>query len=127
MRRLHGEVSCERTFSSGGGSGRALFLWAASPWDRKPIRKAQGRSIAAFLEVHASSSPPVIAVVFHQRDKQDQAGLASLLLSRSGEKVEERFGEGEWVRVRLRGSKAALAAVCCFCRPAHRLSRTAIL
>jgi hypothetical protein len=48
------------------------------------------------LEAHASTHPAVIAVVFHQRDKADQARLASLLQHLAGESVELQTGEGEW-------------------------------
>jgi hypothetical protein len=49
------------------------------------------------LEVHASAQPAVIAVVFHQRDKPDQARLASALRQHSGEGVEIQTGDGKWV------------------------------
>jgi hypothetical protein len=48
------------------------------------------------LEVHASTQPAVIAVVFHQRDKADQARLASLLQHLAGESVELQTGDGKW-------------------------------
>ena len=49
------------------------------------------------LETRASDNPAVVAVIFHQRDKQDQAELASLLVTRSGEKVQVQFSNGEWI------------------------------
>ena len=46
------------------------------------------------LEAHASTSPAVVAVVFHQRDQIDQARLASALRQHSGESVEIETGDG---------------------------------
>ena len=46
------------------------------------------------LEAHASTSPAVVVVVFHQRDKIDQARLASALRQHSGEGVEIDTGDG---------------------------------
>jgi len=51
------------------------------------------------LEAHTSAHPAVIAVVFHQRDKQDQAQLGSLLESLAGESVELQTGDGNWAVV----------------------------
>jgi len=48
------------------------------------------------LEAHASAHPAVIAIIFHQRDKQDQARLASLLQHLAGESVELQTGDGKW-------------------------------
>jgi len=48
------------------------------------------------LEAHASTRPAVIAVVFHQRDKADQARLASALRQHPGEGVEIQTGDGKW-------------------------------
>lgn len=97
-------------FPAGVVAGAALFLVGGVALGQETHPQSAGEINCRVLEVHASSSPPVIAVVFHQRDKQDQAGLASLLLSRSGEKVEAQFGEGEWVE----GSVARLKS--CFGR-----------
>jgi hypothetical protein len=49
------------------------------------------------LEAHASTHPAVIVVVFHQRDKADQARLASLLRNLTGESVELQASDGKWV------------------------------
>lgn len=49
------------------------------------------------LEAHASTHPAVVAVVFHQRDKADQARLASLLQNLSAENVELQTPEGKWM------------------------------
>jgi hypothetical protein len=51
------------------------------------------------LEAHTSAHPAVIAVVFHQRDKQDQAQLGTLLDSLAGESVEMQTGDGNWTDV----------------------------
>jgi hypothetical protein len=49
------------------------------------------------LETHVIDSPAVIAVLFHQRDKQDQAEFASALVTHTGEKVQVRFGNGDGI------------------------------
>lgn len=49
------------------------------------------------LEAHSSATPPVIAVVFHQRDKQDQPRLAALLKKDSGATVAVQLGRSTWV------------------------------
>jgi len=51
------------------------------------------------LEAHTSAHPAVIAVVFHQRDKQDQAQMGSLLESLASENVEMQTGDGNWTDV----------------------------
>jgi hypothetical protein len=48
------------------------------------------------LEVHASTHPAVIAVLFHQRDKQDRARLAALLQNLAAESVELQTADGKW-------------------------------
>lgn len=48
------------------------------------------------LEAHASEQPAVTVVVFHQRDKQDQASLSSLLQQHSGERVDVQANGGKW-------------------------------
>jgi len=48
------------------------------------------------LEAHASAQPAATVVVFHHKDKQDQATLASLLRQRSGTRAEVQVGGGEW-------------------------------
>jgi hypothetical protein len=45
------------------------------------------------LEAHASTAPGVIVIVFHQRDKQDQARFAALLRQNSGAAVAVRAGD----------------------------------
>lgn len=49
------------------------------------------------LEAHSSATPPVIAVVFHQRDKQDQPRFAALLKQDSGATVAVQLGKSPWV------------------------------
>jgi hypothetical protein len=51
------------------------------------------------LEVHASTHPAVIAAVFHQRDKADQARLAALLQNLAAESVELQTADGKWADV----------------------------
>ena len=48
------------------------------------------------LEAHASDQPAASVVVFHQRDKQDQARLASLLREHSETSVEFQPADGNW-------------------------------
>lgn len=49
------------------------------------------------LESHSSATPPVIAIVFHQRDKQDQPRFAVLLTQNSGSTVAVQSGNSPWV------------------------------
>lgn len=49
------------------------------------------------LEVHSSSAPAVIVVLFHQRDKQDQPRFAALLTQNSGSTVAVQSGNSAWV------------------------------
>ena len=51
------------------------------------------------LEVHMSESPAVTAVVFHQRDRADQARLAVLLENLPRETVEMQVDDGKWIGV----------------------------
>ncbi len=48
------------------------------------------------MEVHAISAPTVTVVIFHQRDKQDQARLAAFLKQNSGAAVSVQAGGGDW-------------------------------
>lgn len=56
---------------------------------------ADAKTIACrVLETHASDKPPIVAVVFHQRDRQDGPKLGALLLQNSGATVEIQVGDG---------------------------------
>ena len=48
------------------------------------------------LEAHASEHPAVTVAVFHQRDKQDQTRLASLLRQHSEVSVQFQTADGVW-------------------------------
>ncbi len=59
--------------------------------------QAQEGAIACrVLEAHSSKQPAVTVVVFHHRDKQDQASLSSLLQQHSGERVDVQANDGKW-------------------------------
>jgi hypothetical protein len=61
--------------------------------------------ICTALEVHINAQSGVTLVLFHQRDKADQARLASLLAGGDGSSVQVQTGQSEWVNasvVRLR-------------------------
>lgn len=45
------------------------------------------------MESHSSEQPPVAAVVFHQRNRQDGPRLGELLLKNSGANVEIQIGQ----------------------------------
>jgi hypothetical protein len=51
------------------------------------------------LEAHTSAAPPVIVVVFHQRDRQDQGRLAALLKQDSGAAAAIQAGDTQWITV----------------------------
>jgi hypothetical protein len=51
------------------------------------------------LEMHTIAQPPVIIVLFHQRDKKDQPRFASLLKQADGSTVQIRIGKGDWQTV----------------------------
>jgi len=53
------------------------------------------------LEAHSSASPSVIAVVFHQRDKQDQPRFASLLKQNASATVFIQVGNSPWTNATL--------------------------
>jgi hypothetical protein len=48
------------------------------------------------LEAHSAAWPGVTLVLFHQRDKQDQSRLASLLKQKSGAQVGVKAADGDW-------------------------------
>jgi hypothetical protein len=51
------------------------------------------------IEAHTNSQPPVIIVLFHQRDKNDQPRFAALLKQADGSTVQIRIGKGDWQAV----------------------------
>jgi hypothetical protein len=55
------------------------------------------------LEAHASALPAVTVVVFHQRDKQDQERLGTLLRQNNGASVELQVGKQNGRRPRSSG------------------------
>lgn len=48
------------------------------------------------LESHASAAPPVIVVVFHQQNREDQARFSALLQQNSGKVVSVQVNGGLW-------------------------------
>jgi len=48
------------------------------------------------LEAHTSATPPVLLVIFHQRDKKDQPHLAELLKEKTGSKAEVQVSDSPW-------------------------------
>lgn len=48
------------------------------------------------LEAHAAAWPGVTIVLFHQKEKQDQARLGSLLQANSGAHVGVKMGGQDW-------------------------------
>lgn len=64
----------------------ARYQANASPSGAKTI-------VCRVLETHSSDDPPIITVVFHQRDRQDGPALGSLLLENSGATVEIQIGK----------------------------------
>ena len=63
-----------------------------------PASSSQPENVIACraLEAHTSEQPPVTVVVFHQRDKQDQARLAVLLKENSNGPAEIQGNDGKW-------------------------------
>jgi len=49
--------------------------------------------VCRVLEAHASDQPAVIALVFHQRDRQDGPRLGDLIQQNSGAQVEIQIGD----------------------------------
>lgn len=75
------------------GSLAAAVAFAARYQVAAPA--AGAKTIACrVLETHASDQPPVFAVVFHQRDRQDGPKLGALLVQNSGATVEIQVGDG---------------------------------
>lgn len=64
----------------------ASVAWpqAAAPVDASVVCRV--------LETHAAGTPSVAAVIFHQRDKQDQQRLGDLLKQHSGAAVQIQVG-----------------------------------
>jgi hypothetical protein len=52
--------------------------------------------VCRVLETHTSTNPAVTVVVFHQRNKQDQARLGALLRQNDGADVEVQVANAEW-------------------------------
>lgn len=50
------------------------------------------------LEAHTSAAPPVLLVIFHQRDKKDQPHLAELLKEKTGGMAEVQLGSAPWTK-----------------------------
>ncbi len=48
------------------------------------------------LEAHISATPPVLLVIFHQRDKKDQPHLAELLKEKTGSMADVQVGDSPW-------------------------------
>jgi hypothetical protein len=74
-----------------------LFLVAGIAARQESNSHGETRMNCRVIETHVCENPAVVTVIFHQRDKQDQAELASLLVTHSGEKVQVQFGDGEWL------------------------------
>jgi hypothetical protein len=53
--------------------------------------------VCTALEVHVNAQSGVTLVLFHQRDKAEQAKLASLLSGADGASVQIQKGQSEWV------------------------------
>lgn len=51
------------------------------------------------LEAHSSTNPPVLLVIFHQRDKADQPRLEAELKQMSGGTVEVQVGDSPWAQM----------------------------
>jgi len=76
-----------------------LAVISFAPGGRSQESRAAGENTIAcrVLEAHASGSPAVTAVVFHQQNKDEQERSPAILRAHSGEAVEIRFGEEQWV------------------------------
>jgi hypothetical protein len=75
----------------------ALPLPSARSMLNSSSAQAQEGTIACrVLEAHTSEQPAMTVVVFHHRDKQDQASLSSLLQQHSGERVDVQANGGKW-------------------------------
>ena len=75
-----------------------MALWLAPLGIARQIGGVDANTIPCrVLEAHASTTPAVVAVVFHQRNVSDQARLASTLRQHSGEGVAIQTGDGKWM------------------------------
>ena len=74
----------------------ALLCLAAHGAAGQPGNSDASPITCRVLEAHASASPAVTVVVFHQQNRNDQEHLASLLRVHSGEQVEVDAGDGKW-------------------------------
>jgi hypothetical protein len=90
----------EMRISSG---GRVIALSLAIVFCARPFAVAQkaeqgqGETIACrVLETHVSEDPAVMAIVFHQQNKDDQTRVAEVLRAHSGDTVEIQMGGREW-------------------------------
>ena len=53
------------------------------------------------MEAHTDAALRMIVVVFHQRDRQDQAALGNLLRQHSGDVLEINTPTGDWKKVTI--------------------------
>jgi len=75
----------------------ALFCAALFAGTSRDANDALGPIACRVMEAHASASPAVIAVVFHQQSSEDQERLAVLLQQHSGETVGIQLAGGPWI------------------------------
>lgn len=76
--------------------GVCVCLAAAVAVRARPQSSATADSnvvVCRAMESHSSEQPPVAAVVFHQRNRQDGPRLGELLLKNSGANVEIQIGQ----------------------------------
>ena len=78
----------------------AAILIGASPLSTATARANSATTsntvACSVLEMHLVTQPAVTVVVFHQRDKADQARLGELLRRRSESSVEFQTTDGAW-------------------------------
>ncbi|MGB0035867.1 MAG: hypothetical protein WBP79_10380 [Candidatus Acidiferrales bacterium] len=80
----------------------ALFLCSFSHFplaarsNHSEYEKSSDSLTCRVLESHASAQPAATIIIFHQRDKQDQAQLSQLLQNNSGSTVEVQMGGTVW-------------------------------
>jgi hypothetical protein len=65
---------------------------AASVSRPQTTAPAESTVVCRVLETHAAGTPSAAAVIFHQRDKQDQQRLGGLLTQHSGAAVRIQVG-----------------------------------
>ncbi|HKV05128.1 MAG TPA: hypothetical protein VJO53_08495 [Candidatus Acidoferrales bacterium] len=77
----------------------AIALYAPLlPANRQSDAPEAGVIICRVLELHRSAHPAVVAVVFHQQNRADQARLAAMLKQHSGASAEIQAGDGAWTQ-----------------------------